>query len=325
MNENMIVDRNLALEAVRVTEAAAIAASRMMGCGDERLADMAALEAMQRSLNRLDVDGTIRIGDGFSGESPAMHSGSRVGTGKGPKVDVALVPIEGKSIVARGGANALSVVAMAEDGGFLVVPDIYMDKIAVGPGLPEGIVDLDNAPDVNITSLAKAKGIAVEELIVCLLDRPRHTKLVTKIRETGAKLRLIQDGDVSGVLATSWPDGDIDVYMGIGGAQQGVLAAAALRGLGGQMQTRLVTRNSDDRAAIQNIGIEDPDRKYNVMEMASGIVTFAATGVTYGALLGGVKRQRGHIITESVVLRSMSGTIRFIKGLHNLDHLNGRT
>ena len=323
MKNSVQIDRNLALEAVRVTEAAAIAASGLMGCGDERLADNAAMEAMQNTLNRLELNGTIRIGEGLPGEATALCAGDKVGTGDGPKVDVALVPIEGKSIVARGGANAMSVVALAEDGGFLVVPDIYMDKIAVGPGLPEGIVDLDNEPEVNIKALADVKGVATGDLIVCILDRPRHTQLIAKVRATGAKLRLIQDGDVSGVLSTAWPESDIDLYMGIGGAQQGVLAAAALRGFVGQMQGRLVMRNNDERLLAHKAGIEDLERKYSVTEMASGIVTFAATGVTYGSLLGGVRRLPGSITTESVVLRSMTGTIRFIKGHHSPSHSNG--
>lgn len=325
MTKQEQVDRNLALEAVRVTESAAIAASRYMGCGDEKLADTAAMEAMEAALNRLYLDGTIQIGEGMPGDDTALCQGDHIGTGDGPKVDVALVPVEGKSIVARGGTNALSVISIAESGGFLSVPDIYMEKIAIGPGLPEGIVDLDNDPATNIKAVADARGLPVEELVVCMLDRPRHAKMVAQIREIGARIRLILDGDVSGVISTAWPSTDVDMYMGIGGAQQGVLAAAAMRGAGGQMQGRLIVRNKDDHKAIRDIGIEDPDRKYNVSEMASGDVTFAATGITYGPLLEGVSRDHRGVCTKSMVLRSKTGTLRFIEGHHKLPPNNGTT
>jgi len=317
MNAKEITDRNLALETVRVTEAAAIAAVRLMGGGDERAADQAALQAMHTALNNMFISGTIQIGEGHEGDVDKLYTGETVGTGAGPGVDVAVVPLEGKSILARGGPNALSVVAMAENGGFLSVPNIYMEKIAVGRGLPEGIVDLDFGPEKNLTNLAKAKGCAIGDLVVCLLDRPRHNQLIGEIRKIGARIRLILDGDVSGVIQAAERDSDVDVYMGIGGAQQGVLAAAALRGVNGQMQGRLVCRNADERAAIAKVGIDDPDQKYSVDDMASGNVTFAATGVTYGPMLEGVKLTSQGAITRSLVIRSLSGTIRYIEGRHN--------
>ena len=310
-------DRNLALETVRVTEAAALAASQFMGGGDEKSADQAAVAAMHKALNRITVDGTVRIGEGQQGETEKLYVGENLGTGEGPKVDIALVALEGTSIVARGGPNALSVIAMAEEGGFLTVPNIYMDKIAIGPGLPDGVVDLDNEPAENLKSLAEARGVAVADLVVCMLDRPRHAELIAKIREAGARIRLILDGDVSGIIAATQPEAGVDIFMGIGGAPQGVLAAAALRGVGGQMQGRLVFRNNDERAEAQSLGIEDPKRKYSVQDMASGNVTFAATGVTYSAMLEGVRHVPGGAITNSMVLRSMTGTIRFIEGHHD--------
>jgi len=319
MSKDSSTDRNLALETVRATEVAAIAASRFMGCGDEQKADQAAVAAMHKALCNLDLDGTIRIGEGGEGETEKLFVGEKIGTGNGPKVDVALVALEGKSIVARGAPNALSVMAMAEDGGFLTVPNIYMDKIAVGPGLPEGIIDLDREPAENLAALSEAKGVPVSDLVVCMLDRPRHGELIAKIREAGARIRLILDGDVSGVIAATQFDVGVDVFFGIGGAPQGVLAAAALRGVGGQMQGRLVFRNDDDRAAAGNLGIEDPDRKYSAEEMASGNVTFAATGITYGVMLEGVRHVPGGAVTHSMVLRSMTGTLRFITGHHDFN------
>jgi fructose-1,6-bisphosphatase II / sedoheptulose-1,7-bisphosphatase len=317
MNAKTIADRNLAMDAVRVTESAAIAAVRLMGGGDEKAADQAAVLAMHNSLENMMVNGTIRIGEGREGEVEMLFAGESVGAGEGPKVDVAVVPLEGKSILARGGPNALSVVAMAEDGGFLSVPDIYMEKIAVGQGVPDGIVDLDLEPQQNLQNLAEAKGCKIADLVVCLLDRPRHTQLIGKIRDAGARIRLILDGDVSGVIQAAESDSGVDVYMGIGGAQQGVLAAAALRGVNGQMQGRLLVRNPDERSAIAGSGIADPDRKYSVGEMASGHVTFAATGVTYGPMLDGVKLTPNGAITRSLVMRSQTGTIRYIEGRHN--------
>ncbi|HIM42938.1 MAG TPA: class II fructose-bisphosphatase [Rhodospirillales bacterium] len=317
MAKDVVSDRNLALESVRVTESAALAAYNFMGGGDEKAVDQAAVSAMHRTLNRLALDGTVRIGEGAEGEAEKLYVGETLGTGDGPKVDIALVALEGTTIVARGGPNALAVIAMAEDGGFLTVPNIYMDKIAVGPGLPDGIVDLDNEPADNLAALADAKGTKVTDLVVCMLDRPRHAELIAKIRETGARIRLIQDGDVSGVIAATQPEAGVDIFLGIGGAPQGVLAAAALRGVGGQMQGRLVFRNNDQRTEAQRLGIEDLERKYATEDMASGNVTFAATGVTYSDMLEGVRHVPGGAITHSMVLRSTTGTLRFIEGHHD--------
>ncbi len=317
MTKDTAADRNLALETVRVTEAAAIAASQFMGGGDEKSADQAAVAAMHKALSRIAVDGTVRIGEGPKGEADKLYVSEKLGTGEGPKVDIALVALEGTSIVARGGPNALSVIAMADDGGFLTVPNIYMDKIAVGPGLPDGVVDLDNEPAENLNALADAKDVPVSDLVVCMLDRPRHAEAIAKIREAGARIRLILDGDVSGVIAATQPEAGVDIFLGIGGAPQGVLAAAALRGVGGQMQGRLVFRSNEDRAEAQAVGVDDPEQKYSVDEMASGHVTFAATGVTYSAMLEGVRHVPCGAITHSMVLRSMTGTLRFVEGHHD--------
>ncbi len=323
MNTNSIIDRNLAMETVRVTEAAALAAIDLLGGGDEKAADQAAVQAMHDALGNMMINGTIRIGEGPEGGVDKLYTGEAIGSGEGPNVDVAVVPLEGKSIVARGGPNALSVIAMAEDGGFLSVPDLYMEKIAVGSGLPDGIVDLDLEPDQNLKNLAEARGCKISDLLVCLLDRPRHNKLIGKIRDAGARIRLILDGDVSGVIQAAESDSGVDVYMGIGGAQQGVLAAAALRGVNGQMQGRLVVRNADEGAKVKDAGIEDPGRKYSVTEMASGNVTFAATGVTYGPMLDGVKITARGAITKSLVMRSLSGTIRYIEARHKFGKWTG--
>jgi len=317
MLKQTVADRNLAMEAVRVTEAAALAASLFMGGGDEKAADQAALDAMQATLGSLTINGTVRIGEGLEGEARRLYVGEKVGIGKGTKAGVAIVPLEGKSIVARGGPNALSVIAMAEDGGFLSVPDIYMEKIAIGPGLPDGVIGLDASVSDNLNNLATAKGIGVADLVVCLLDRPRHGQLVSQIRDAGAWIRLILDDDVAGVIATVQADSGVAIYMGIGGAPQGVLAAACLRGVGGQMQGRLVLRNGDERAAAQAAGIDDWAHTYSIDEMATGNITFAATGVTYGALLKGVRTMPGGAITHSMVVRSVTGTLRYIEAHHD--------
>src|SRR5207302_187394 len=247
MPETSKMDRNLALEAVRVTEAAALSASRLMGRGDEKAADQAAVDAMRYALNALAIDGTVVIGEGERDEAPMLYIGEKVGTGQGPRIDIALDPLEGTTITAKGGSNALAVIAMADAGGFLNAPDVYMDKIAVGADLPAGIVDLDAEPAINLRNLAKAKGAEVADLVVCILDRPRHSELIAKVREAGARIMLISDGDVSGVIATSRPDSGVDLYVGSGGAPEGVLAAAALRCIGGQMQGRLIFRNDDEK------------------------------------------------------------------------------
>ncbi len=317
------MDRNLALEAVRVTEAAALAASRLMGRGDERAADQVAVDAMRNALNSLDIAGTVVIGEGERDEAPMLYIGEKVGTGKGPKIDIALDPLEGTTITAKGLTNALAVVAMAEEGGFLNSPDVYMDKIAVGGGLPEGVVDIDNEPSENLRNLAKAKGCAVEDLVACILDRPRHQDLIKKVRDSGARIMLISDGDISGVMATSEAASGVDIYLGSGGAPEGVLAASALRCIGGQMQGRLIFRNDDERLRAERCGITDFDRKYSMLDLAHGDVMFAATGVTNGTMLRGVRRFSGGATTHSMVMRSKSGTVRYIEAHHNFDRKTG--
>lgn len=310
-------DRDLALEAVRATEAAAVAASRHLGSGDERAADEAAAAAMHSALQKFQIDGTIRIGEGSNGDDNKLFVGQNIGTGLGPKADVALVAIEGPSIVARGGYNALSVLAIAEEGGFLPVPDVYMEKIAVGPRIDATAVDLDKSPAENLADVAAAKGGQVADLVVCLLDRPRHGQLVAAIRAAGARIQLIMDGDVNGVVATGLAGSPVDIYMGTGGASQGVLSAAALQGLGGYMQGRLVIRNADDSAKVRNAGIADPGRKLSLDDMAGGHVTFAATGVTQGPMLNGVRLSPESAVTHSMVMRSCTRTFRFIEGHHD--------
>jgi len=316
------MDRNLALEAVRVTEAAALAASKLMGRGDEKAADQAAVDAMRRALNGLPIDGTIVIGEGERDEAPMLYIGEKVGAG-GPKIDIALDPLEGTTITAKGGPNALAVIAMAESGGFLNAPDTYMDKIAVGNGLPEGVVDLDFTVTENLKNLASARKVEISDLVACVLDRPRHAELIAKIREAGARIMLISDGDVSGVMATSDPESGVDIYIGSGGAPEGVLAAAALRSIGGQMQGRLIFRNDDEKARAKRLGITDYTRKYGLLDLAKGDVMFAATGVTSGSMLKGVRRFRGGAETHSLVMRSKTGTVRYITGEHHFDRKSG--
>ncbi len=312
------MDRNLALEVVRVTEAAALSASMLMGRGDEKAADQAAVDAMRRALNGLAIEGTVVIGEGERDEAPMLFIGEKVGSG-GPKVDIALDPLEGTTITAKGGHNALAVVAMAAEGGFLNAPDVYMDKIAVGVGLPEGVVDLDEKPEQNLRALAKAKKVEVSDIVVCILDRPRHAELIARVRSAGARIMLIPDGDVSGVIATARADSGVDIYLGSGGAPEGVLAAAALRCIGGQMQGRLLFRNDDERTRAKKWGIADLNRKYGILDMAKGDVMFAATGVTDGAMLRGVRRFRAGATTHSMVMRSKTGTVRIIEAHHNFE------
>jgi fructose-1,6-bisphosphatase II / sedoheptulose-1,7-bisphosphatase len=311
------LDRHLALEAVRVTEIAALSASRLIGKGDEKAADQAAVDAMRSALNTLEMDGTVVIGEGERDEAPMLFIGEKVGTGSGPRIDIALDPLEGTTITAKGLANALAVLAFADAGGFLNAPDVYMDKIAIGGGLPDALVDLDESPSNNLKNLAQAKKCEISDLVVCILDRPRHADLIAKVRAAGAKIMLIGDGDVGGVIATSSPETGIDMYCGSGGAPEGVLAAAALRCIGGQMQGRLVFRNDDERGRAHRLGIEDLDRKYGLLELASGNVMFAATGVTNGTMLRGVRRIAGGAVTHSVVMRSKSGTVRYIEAIHD--------
>jgi len=322
MNSPKTIDRNLALEVVRVTEAAALAASRLMGRGDEKAADQAAVDAMRRALNGLAIEGTVVIGEGERDEAPMLYIGEKVGLG-GPRIDIALDPLEGTTITAKGGPNALAVVAMAEEGGFLNAPDVYMDKIAVGGGLPDGVVDLDAKPKENLSNLAKAKGVEVADIVACILDRPHHAELIAQVRAAGARIMLISDGDVSGVIATSRPESGVDIYLGSGGAPEGVLAAAALRAIGGQLQARLLFRNDDERDRARRLKITDLDRKYLLLDLAHGDVMFAATGVTDGTMLRGVRRYHGGATTHSMVMRSKTGTVRVIEATHNFDRKSG--
>ncbi|MEZ5687285.1 MAG: class II fructose-bisphosphatase [Caenibius sp.] len=314
-----VLDRVLVLEMVRVTEAAAIAASKLIGRGDEKAADAAAVEAMRKAFDELYMDGTVVIGEGERDEAPMLYIGEKVGgaPGKGPKIDIALDPLEGTTITAKAGPNALAVLAAAEEGCLLNAPDVYMDKLAVGPGYPEGIIDLDKSVKENVSAVAKAKGVEPSDIIVCVLDRPRHADLIEELRELGCGIQLIPDGDVAGVIATTNPDTTIDMYMGSGGAPEGVLAAAALRCVGGQFNGRLLFRNDDERARARKWGIEDLNRVYKLDDLAKGDCIFAATGVTDGSLLDGVKRlPGGKMTTESVVMRASSGTVRWVKGEH---------
>ncbi|MBO38792.1 MAG: fructose-bisphosphatase class II [Rhodospirillaceae bacterium] len=317
------MDRNLALEVVRVTEAAALAASRQMGRGDEKAADQVAVDAMRTALNSLSIEGTVVIGEGERDEAPMLYIGEKVGLGEGPEIDIALDPLEGTTITAKGLTNSLAVIAMAEHGGFLNAPDVYMDKIAVGGGLPDGVVDLDQTPKENLKSLASAKKVDVADLVVCILDRPRHEELIAKVREAQARIMLISDGDISAVMATSEESSGVDIYLGSGGSPEGVLAASALRCIGGQMQGRLLFRNDDERDRARKWGIEDFDRKYEMEDLAHGDVMFAATGVTNGTMLKGVRRFSGGAMTHSMVMRSRSGTVRYIEAVHNFDRKTG--
>jgi fructose-1,6-bisphosphatase II / sedoheptulose-1,7-bisphosphatase len=313
------LDRVLVLEMVRVTEAAAIAASKMIGRGDEKAADAAAVEAMRAAFNDLEFDGTVVIGEGERDEAPMLYIGEKVGSaiGTGPKIDIALDPLEGTTITAKAGPNALAVLAIAEEGGLLNAPDVYMDKLAIGPGYKDGLVSLKNTPTENVKALAKAKGVKPNEIIACVLDRPRHEKLIAELRGLGCGIVLIPDGDVAGVIAVTNPDTTIDIYLGSGGAPEGVLAAAALRCVGGQFEGRLLFRNDDEKARARKWGVTDLDRIYKLEDLVKGDAIFAATGVTDGSLLEGVKRRKGCMTTESVVMRASSGTVRWVKGEHH--------
>ena len=314
-----ILDRVLVLEMVRVTEAAAISASKLIGRGDEKAADAAAVEAMRLAFDELAIDGTVVIGEGERDEAPMLYIGEKVGgaQGTGPKIDIALDPLEGTTITAKAGPNALAVLAAAEEGNLLNAPDVYMDKLAVGPGYPEGIIDLVKSPTENVKAVAAAKGVQPNEIIVCVLDRPRHADLIAELRGIGCGIQLIPDGDVAGVIAVTNPDTTVDLYMGSGGAPEGVLAAAALRCVGGQFNGRLLFRNEDEKSRARKWGIEDLNKIYKLEELAKGDCIFAATGVTDGSLLKGVKRlPNGMMTTESVVMRASSGTVRWVKGEH---------
>ena len=316
---SQVLDRVLVLEMVRVTEAAAIGASKLIGRGDEKAADAAAVEAMRAALNELAMDGTVVIGEGERDEAPMLYIGEKVGSaqGTGPKIDIALDPLEGTTITAKAGPNALAVLAVAEEGNLLNAPDVYMDKLAVGPGYPEGIIDLAKTPTENVQAVAAAKGVRPDEIIVCVLDRPRHAELIAELRGLGCGVVLIGDGDVAGVIAVTNPDTTIDLYMGSGGAPEGVLAAAALRCAGGQYNGRPQYRNDDERGRARKWGIEDLNKIYTRDELAKGDCIFAATGVTDGSLLKGVKRMKdGLVTTQSVVMRASSGTVRWVSGEH---------
>jgi fructose-1,6-bisphosphatase II / sedoheptulose-1,7-bisphosphatase len=311
------LDRVLTMELVRVTERAAVAAARLRGRGDEKAADQVAVDAMRQELNRLAIRGTVVIGEGERDEAPMLYIGEEVGTGRGPEVDIALDPLEGTTICAKNLPNALAVVALAEKGSLLNAPDVYMEKIAIGPGYGEGVIDLDAPPAENIANLARAKGVPVEEITACILDRPRHAKLIEAVRTTGAAIRLIGDGDVAGVIHTTDPEETgIDIYLGTGGAPEGVLAAAALRCTGGQMQGRLILDTPEKVERAARMGVDDPKRVYRAEDMARGDVLFAATGVTDGNMLAGVKFGRNFITTHTIVLRSSSRTVREIKARH---------
>jgi fructose-1,6-bisphosphatase II / sedoheptulose-1,7-bisphosphatase len=316
LTPSQVLDRVLVLEMVRVTEYAAIAASKLVGRGDEKAADAAAVAAMRDALNKLAFDGTVVIGEGERDEAPMLFIGEKVGSaqGTGPRIDIALDPLEGTTITAKAGPDALAVLAISEEGGLLNAPDTYMEKLAIGPGYPEGVVSLTRTATENVTALAEAKGVRPSDIIACVLDRPRHEALIKELRGLGCGVYLIPDGDVAGVIAVTNPDTTIDIYMGSGGAPEGVLAAAALRCVGGQFQGRLIFRNEDEKSRARKIGITDFDRIYSLEDLARGDVIFAATGVTDGSLLEGVRRYKtGRITTESIVMRASSGTVRRVK------------
>jgi fructose-1,6-bisphosphatase II len=310
------MDRNLALELVRATEAAALASAREVGGGDEQAADRAAVEAMRNALNRIEMDGVVIIGEGERGVAPMLYIGEHVGTGAGPRIEVAVDALEGTTICATGGPNALSVIAAAEEGGVLHAPDTYMDKIAVGPEA-RGEIDIDRSPSENLDAISRAKGVPVEDLTVVILDRPRHEKLIEEVRRARARIKLIKDGDVSAAIATCSRDRSVDVLMGIGGAPEGVIAAAAIRCFRGDMQARLQPRNQIEAERARAVGIRDVGAKLTLDSLASGNVMFAATGVTRGDLLKGVRFRAQGALTQSVVMRSQSMTIRYIDAEHN--------
>ena len=307
------LDRGLVLDAVRVTEAAAIAAWGLVGRGDEKDADQAAVDAMRNALNELAIDGEIVIGEGERDEAPMLYIGEKVGTGKGPRVDIALDPLEGTTLTAKAMANALAVMAWAPAGTLLNAPDTYMDKIACGPGYAEGVIDLDATPADNVRALAKAKGVQPDQITVCVLDRPRHAEIINSLRSVGARVYLITDGDVAGVINTADPETGVDLYIGQGGAPEGVLACAALKCVGGQFQGRLVFRNNDERSRAAKWGITDLDRKYVLGEIVRADAIFAMTGVTNGALLDGVKLEGGFVHTHTLVMNSSTRTVREVR------------
>ena len=311
------IDSSMILSVVHVTEMAAIAASKLVGRGDEKAADAAAVKAMRDAFNAIDFDGTVVIGEGERDQAPMLYIGEKVGTGRGPKIDIALDPLEGTTITAKGMPNALAVVALAHKGNLLNAPDTYMEKIAIGAGYPEGIIDLDKPPSEVVTAMAAHRGIEPCELRACVLDRPRHDEIIKDLRSLGCSIKLIGDGDVAGVMQTAMPGTGVDIYLGVGGAPEGVLASAALSCLGGQFQGRLVFRNDDEKKRAAKWGITDLARKYNLDDLASGDVLFCATGVTNGDILPGVRtKYPGTITTNSIVIHSISRTIRWVKTRH---------
>jgi fructose-1,6-bisphosphatase II / sedoheptulose-1,7-bisphosphatase len=307
------LDRNLVLDAVRVTEAAALAAFTLVGRGDEKAADQAAVDAMRTALNTLAIDGEIVIGEGERDEAPMLYIGEKVGTGKGPAIDIALDPLEGTTLTAKAMANALAVMAWAPKGTLLNAPDTYMDKIACGPGYADGVIDLDLSPSANVEALAKAKGVKPSDITVCVLDRPRHADIIASLRSVGARIYLITDGDVAGVMNTAEPSTGVDLYIGQGGAPEGVLACAALKCVGGQFQGRLVFRNADEKSRAERLGVTDFDKKYSLHEIVRADAIFAATGVTNGALLDGVRIEGGFAHTHTLVMNSSSRTVREVR------------
>lgn len=312
MSSNTL-DRSLVLDAVRVTEAAAIASWTMLGRGDEMAADQAAVDAMRNALNELNIDGEIVIGEGERDEAPMLYIGEKVGTGKGPRIDIALDPLEGTTLAAKAQPNALTVMAWAPKGTLLNAPDTYMDKIACGPGLPAGVIDLDRSPAENVKALAEAKGVAPTEITVCVLDRPRHAEIIAGLRAVGARVHLITDGDVAGVINTTDPSTGIDLYLGSGGAPEGVLACAALKCVGGQFQGRLLFRSADERVRAARWGVTDLDKKYDLHEIVRDEAIFAATGVTRGGLVDGVVFRDGCVHTHTLVMNSSTGTVREVR------------
>ncbi|WP_374470462.1 class II fructose-bisphosphatase [Phenylobacterium sp.] len=310
---NQVLDRGLVLDAVRVTEAAAIAAWRLVGRGDEMAADQAAVDAMRTALNEIDIDGEIVIGEGERDEAPMLYIGEKVGRGGKLKIDIALDPLEGTTLTAKAMPNALAVMAWAPKGTLLHAPDTYMDKIACGPGYPAGVIDLDRTPAENVQTLADAKGVTPDQITVCVLDRPRHAEIIGSLREIGARVHLIGDGDIAGVINTADPATGIDLYLGSGGAPEGVLACAALKCVGGQFQGRLLFRNPDERARAQRLGVTDFDKKYDLHEMVQADAIFAATGVTSGALLDGVRLEAGFVHTHTLVMNSATHTVREVR------------
>jgi fructose-1,6-bisphosphatase II / sedoheptulose-1,7-bisphosphatase len=314
---SLMLERILAMEIVRVTERAAVNAARLRGRGDKNGADQAAVDAMRRELNKLPIDGTVVIGEGEMDEAPMLFIGEKVGSPGGFKVDIAVDPLEGTNLCAKNMPGAIATLAMAEGGTLLHAPDIYMDKIAIGPGYPKGVVDLDAPAEENILNLAKAKGVKPNAITAMLLDRPRHEKAIAGIRKAGASVSLIPDGDVAGVIHTADPEkSGIDIFLGIGGAPEGVLAAAALRCIGGQMQCRLMIDDDETRKRAAKMGIDDPKRKYQIEDLVRGDCLFAATGVTGGRMLDAVKFGDGIIWTQTVVMRSITGTVRWITAEH---------